>query len=76
MPIHESALTPPGKKNITLQEAAEHYGVSVKTIRRYIAEGRLRAYKLGSRTIRVSLDDVEALARPIPAAQPIISSNG
>jgi excisionase family DNA binding protein len=38
-----------------------------RTIRRYIARGDLTAYRVGStRTIRVSLDDVDKLLHPIP----------
>lgn len=54
------------RKNLSLKEAAEWYGVSERTLRRRIAEGRLPAYRLGPRTIRVRAEDVEALAKPIP----------
>lgn len=52
-------------KNIKLREAAEWYGVSERTLRRRIAEGRLRAYRIGPRAIRVSVEDLEAMAKPI-----------
>jgi excisionase family DNA binding protein len=56
------------RKNITLKQAAQWYGVSERTLRRRIAEGRLRAYRVGPRSIRVSVEDLEALARRIPSA--------
>lgn len=55
------------RKNLTLKEAAAWYGISERTLRRRIAEGRLPAYRIGPRTIRVTAQDVEALARPIHA---------
>jgi len=53
-------------KKITMQEAAETYGVSVKTIRRYIATGRLTAERIGPRLIRLDADQVhKQLAEPV-----------
>ena len=59
MPLHEPT---------SIAAAAEYAGVSPKTIRRYIAAGRLAAYRVGPRLIRVDLAEVEAMLRPIPAA--------
>lgn len=56
------------KKNLTLKAAAAWYGVSERTLRRRIAEGRLPAYRVGPRSIRVSPEDVAALAKRIPSA--------
>jgi excisionase family DNA binding protein len=56
------------QKNLTLKQAASFYGVSERTLRRRIAEGLLPAYRVGPRSIRVTADDVAALARPIPTA--------
>jgi excisionase family DNA binding protein len=58
------------RKNLTLKEAAAWYGVSERTLRRRIAEGRLRAYRVGPRSIRVTAEDVEALATRIPTTVP------
>jgi excisionase family DNA binding protein len=55
-------------KYLTLSQAAERYGVSVRTLRRRIAEGRLPAYRVGPRSIRVAEGDLARLARPIPTA--------
>lgn len=52
-----------------LPAAAEEFGVSVKTLRRRIATGDLRAYRLGSRIILVDLDELDALLTPIPTAK-------
>ncbi|WP_100522674.1 helix-turn-helix domain-containing protein [Mycobacteroides abscessus] len=49
----------------SLQDAATSLGVCTKTIRRWIADGRLPAYRVGPRLIKVDLSDVNALQRPI-----------
>jgi excisionase family DNA binding protein len=50
-----------------IKTTSEQYGVSEKTLRRYIAEGKITGYRLGPRLIRVDVDEVEALLKPIPA---------
>ncbi|MEO6820936.1 MAG: excisionase family DNA-binding protein [Candidatus Nanopelagicales bacterium] len=42
-------------------------GVSVKTVRRRIADGTIRAYRIGPRLIRVERDCLLGLTRQIPA---------
>lgn len=44
-------------------------GVSTKTLRRRVSEGKLPAYRLGGSTIHVLPADVEALASRVPPAQ-------
>lgn len=56
-------------KRISLQEAAVRLGVSVKTIRRRVADGSLPAERVGSRLLRVAEDDVEALGKRVPTAE-------
>lgn len=52
---------------VSLTLAAERFDLSVRTLRRYIAEGRLPAYRIaGTHTIRVRVTDVQALLAPIP----------
>lgn len=45
-------------KAISLQEAAATYGVSTRTLRRYISAGRLTAYRIGPRLIRLDPDEL------------------
>ena len=47
-------------------EVAQIHGVSVRTVRRWISEGRLDAYRLGKRRIGIKPADSEKLAQPIP----------
>lgn len=53
---------------LTIDSAADLLATSPRTIRRYIADGRLPAYRLGPRQIRVKHDDVTGLLAPIPTA--------
>ena len=56
----------------TLQQAAQHAGVTRVTIWRMVKEGRLRAYA-DPRDRRVKLirrDELEAALRPIPLDMP------
>jgi excisionase family DNA binding protein len=59
-----SALSATGKL-IPLTEAADIYGLSTKTIRRYISDGRLKAYRVGPRAIRVDRDSLASLLTPM-----------
>lgn len=50
----------------SINQAAEYAAVSTKTIRRRIADGTLTGYRMGSRIIRVDLDELDSLLREIP----------
>lgn len=45
----------------TKRQAADHLGVSVRTIDRFITDKRLTAYRLGHKITRVDLNEVDAL---------------
>ena len=49
----------------SMNNAADYAGVCTKTIRRWIADGRLTAYRVGPRLIRVDLDELDSMFRPI-----------
>lgn len=51
---------------LSKREACEHLGVTDRTLRTYIAEGRLPAYRLGPRLVRIDAADLDALLRPVP----------
>ena len=57
------------KPSMSLAQISAEYDVSIKTLRRRIADGSLPAYRLGPRLIRVYTDDVLRLFRPIPTAR-------
>lgn len=55
---------------VSLDEAAEHFGCSTKTLRRRIADGTITGYRTGPRAVRIDLNEAEdALLRPIPSAR-------
>ncbi|GFZ89921.1 helix-turn-helix domain-containing protein [Nesterenkonia alkaliphila] len=61
--------TTPGPRLVSLAEAAEQFGVSVKTLRRRIADGTVHGYRVG-RLIRVDLDELhERLLVEIPSVR-------
>ena len=47
-------------KMVSIAAAADHYGVSQQTVRRWIASGRITAHRVGPRLIRVDLEEIEA----------------
>ena len=54
---------------LSLEQAAEVMSLSVKTIRRRIADGTIPAYQCGRRPIRIRLDELEDALRRIPSAR-------
>ena len=53
---------------LAVNAAAERVSCSPRTIRRWIAEGRLTGYRAGARLIRVDAAELDALMRRIPTA--------
>lgn len=51
----------------SVAQAAERTGISVRTLRRRIATGQLRAYRNGARIVRVDPHDVDSLMKPSSA---------
>jgi excisionase family DNA binding protein len=58
------------RKLVSIPHAAEYAAVSNDTIRRRIASGHLTGYRLGTRIIRVDLDEVDGLLKTIPTTRP------
>lgn len=52
----------------SVKEVAVRYGVDVKTVRRWIAAGRLTAHRVGPRLLRLNRDEVLNLGRPVGGA--------
>jgi hypothetical protein len=59
----------PALRLVSLAAGAAFADVSIRTLRRYIAQGRLTGYRIGPRLVKVDLNELEQLARPIPAAR-------
>jgi excisionase family DNA binding protein len=64
--VTRTAHTQPSRRLESLANAADYAGVTTRTMRRYIASGRLIGYRVGPRLIRIDLDELEAMLRPIP----------
>ncbi|WP_395691512.1 excisionase family DNA-binding protein [Nocardioides sp.] len=60
------AVTSSRRRLSTIAAAAEYASCSPKTIRRRISDGSLTGYRMGSRLIRIDLDELDQLLRPIP----------
>ncbi|WP_336637464.1 excisionase family DNA-binding protein [Micrococcus luteus] len=60
------SLTP--TPHVSIQEFAELHSVSVSTVRRMIARGELRAYRIGKRLIRLDPADFGQAMREVNPA--------
>lgn len=58
----------PRRRLASIESAAEYAECSAKTIRRRISDGSLTGYRMGKRLIRVDLNELDAMLRPIPTA--------
>lgn len=58
--------TPIEPRGVSIDDAAAYLGVNPRTIRRMISSGQLTGYRVGSKLIRLDIDEVDALMRPIP----------
>lgn len=52
----------------SIADGAELLGVTERTVRNFIARGQLTGYRLGAKTIRIDMREVESLLKPIPTA--------
>jgi excisionase family DNA binding protein len=59
------------RRMISIQSAAEQYEISPRTIYRWIADGRLTAYRLGPRMIRLDADEVRKKLGGEPVTGPL-----
>lgn len=58
---------PKRKRLVDLNEAAAYASCCRETIRRRIADGTLHGYRLGSRMLRVNLDEIDAAFTLVPS---------
>jgi excisionase family DNA binding protein len=52
----------------SIDQAAAELACSPRTVRRMIASGQLAGYRIGTRLLRVDLNEIEATLRVIPTA--------
>jgi excisionase family DNA binding protein len=48
-----------------LKQAADALDVSLNTVRNWVKDGTLKAYRLGPRLLRVMVSDLNALVSPL-----------
>lgn len=53
---------------IGLPEAAERCGVHYRTVRRWIADGKLPAVRVGPKLLKVNASDLERVLSPVGGA--------
>jgi excisionase family DNA binding protein len=53
---------------VSVNRAAAYLDVSHRTVRRYIADGQLRATRIGPRLIRIDRESLLKLATPVGGA--------
>lgn len=58
----------PARRLASVDEGAKYLAVSNKTVWRYIADGRIAGYRVGSRLVRVDLNELDNLLQRIPAS--------
>ncbi len=58
----------PTRRLASISIAATYFGVCERTIRRRISDGSLTGYRMGKRLIRVDINELDELLRPIPTA--------
>ena len=54
---------------MSLAVAAAYADVSTRTLRRYISTGRLTGYRVGPRLVKIDLNELVRMVRPIPTAR-------
>ncbi len=60
----------PRRRLATIGLAAEYVDMHPRTVRRWIAAGRLPAYRVGPRLLKIDLNELEDMLRRIPVWQP------
>jgi excisionase family DNA binding protein len=63
-----STIHAPARRWATPTQAAKYLGVTTRTIRAMIADGRIVGYKSSPRLIRVDLNEIDAQMQPFGGA--------
>ncbi|UVT31616.1 helix-turn-helix DNA binding protein [Mycobacterium phage Mask] len=62
-----SPTTPP--RWATKHQAAQHLGVSIYTLERWVKDRRLTAYRAGPRLVRFDLNELDAMLTPTTSTE-------
>lgn len=52
-------------RRVRLKDGATHAHVCVKTLRNWIAAGRITGYRVGPKLLEVDLDEIDRIIRPV-----------
>lgn len=52
------------RRYVSIADAAEYLGVTGRTIRQMIVDGRLTGYRNGAKLIRLNLNEIDAAMEP------------
>ncbi|GAB2575911.1 helix-turn-helix domain-containing protein [Microlunatus antarcticus] len=63
------APTAPKRRLTDIATGASALGVDPRTIRRWIADGRLPGYRVGGKLLRVDMADIDALVTPVTSTK-------
>jgi excisionase family DNA binding protein len=56
--------SPSRRRYVRVAEAADYLGVTTRTIRQMLTDGRLTGYRSGARLVRLDLDEIDAAMQP------------
>lgn len=59
---------------VPIEDAADVIGIHRRTLRRWVDEGIVKGYRLGPKLLRVDMDDIDRLLRPIEPTSPTKAS--
>ena len=60
-----ATTTKPEPRWVTIRAAADYLSCDTKTVRRLVSNGSIEAVRLGSRAIRLDLNQIDAFMRPV-----------
>lgn len=64
MPAPIATPIPHRRRYVSIGDAAEYLGVTDRTIRQMIVDGRLTGYRNGAKLIRLDLNEIDAAMEP------------
>jgi excisionase family DNA binding protein len=56
------------QRYITIGEAADYLGLTERTVRQMISDGRLTGYRAGRRVVRLRVDEIDGAMEPFGGA--------
>jgi excisionase family DNA binding protein len=57
-----------GRPYLSISETADYLGVTTRTVRQMVSDGRLTAYHLGARVVRLRRNEIDAAMQPFGGA--------